>query len=124
MRALRRSDDLLYFVVRFTPVSKPHPISNGPLPDLHSKPAAARDIHERSVSEQDVDELRLRIEQQSRILDITLSSISDFAYMFDREGRFAFVNEALLKLWGLKIEDAVGKNFYELKYPDELASRL
>ena len=81
-------------------------------------------MHERSVSEQDVDELRLRIEQQSRILDITLSSISDFAYMFDREGRFAFVNEALLKLWGLKIEDAVGKNFYELKYPDELASRL
>jgi len=68
--------------------------------------------------------LLLRLEQQSRILDITLSSISDFAYIFDRRGRFAFVNQALLNLWGLKLEDAIGKNFFELKYPDELAARL
>ena len=34
-------------------------------------------------------------------MDITLSSISDFAYIFDREGRFVFVNQALLDLWGL-----------------------
>jgi PAS domain S-box-containing protein len=34
------------------------------------------------------------------------------------------VNQALLNLWGLKLQDAVGKNFFELKYPDELAARL
>jgi PAS domain S-box-containing protein len=69
------------------------------------------DISELKASEQQADELRFRLEQQSRILDITLSSISDFAYIFDRDGRFAFVNQALLDLWGLKIEEAVGKNF-------------
>jgi PAS domain S-box-containing protein len=70
------------------------------------------------------DELSFRLQQQSRILDITLSSISDFAYIFDRDGRFVFANQPLLDLWGLKLEDAVGKNFFELKYPDELAARL
>jgi PAS domain S-box-containing protein len=98
--------------------------SAGASGDLHSAPGAINDITELKPAEQKTDELRFRLEQQARILDITLSSISDFAYIFDREGRFIFVNQALLKLWGLKLEDAVGKNFYDLKYPDELAARL
>jgi PAS domain S-box-containing protein len=101
---------------------RPQPIRTSH--DLHSTPGVVSDSSKLKVSEQKADELRFRLEQQSRILDITLSSISDFAYIFDREGRFAFVNQALLKLWGLKIEEAVGKNFFELKYPDELAARL
>jgi PAS domain S-box-containing protein len=64
------------------------------------------------------------LERQSRIFDTTLSSITDFAYTFDRAGRFIYANQALLDLWGLKLEDAVGKNFYELRYPDDLAARL
>jgi PAS domain S-box-containing protein len=62
--------------------------------------------------------------QQALIFDITLSTITDFAYIFDRNGRFRYVNRALLDLWGLKLEDALGKNFFDLKYPDELAERL
>ncbi len=57
-------------------------------------------------------------------MDITLSSISDFAYILDHEGRFVFVNQALLDLWGLTLEKAVGKNFFQLKYPPDLAARL
>jgi len=77
-----------------------------------------------SASELTADQLLLRLEQQSRILDITLSSISDFAYNFDRAGRFVFVNQPLLNLWGLELGEALGKNFFELKYPRELAARL
>lgn len=62
--------------------------------------------------------------QQSLTFDTTLSTITDFAYIFDRNGRFRYVNRALLDLWGLKLEEAVGKNFFDLKYPDELAGRL
>jgi PAS domain S-box-containing protein len=62
--------------------------------------------------------------QQAIIFDTTLSTITDFAYIFDRDGRFRYVNRALLDLWGLKLEDALGKNFFDLKYPDELAERL
>lgn len=75
-------------------------------------------------SEQATDELRRRMEQQARVFDVTLSSITDFAYIFDRDGRFLYVNQALLDLWGLKLQEAIGKNFYELQYPDDLARRL
>ena len=65
-----------------------------------------------------------KFKEQSRIFSITLSTISDFAYIFDRKGRFIYANQALLDLWGLKAEDAFGKNFYELQYPDALAAKL
>jgi PAS domain S-box-containing protein len=89
-----------------------------------SLPGVVIDISELKATQQKADDLLFRLDQQARILDITLSSISDFAYIFNREGRFVFINRSLLDLWGLKLEDAVGKNFFDLKYPDELAARL
>jgi PAS domain S-box-containing protein len=87
-------------------------------------PGVVIDISELRATQQKSDELRFQLDQQARVLDITLSHISDFAYIFNRDGRFVFVNQSLLNLWGLKLEDAVGKNFFDLKYPDELAARL
>ncbi len=95
------------------------------------KPGEARrspdfviDIAQPKSSAEKTEELHSRLEQQAALLHVTLSSITDFVYVFDRNGRFAFVNQALLNLWGLKLEDAVGKDFLELKYPEELAARL
>jgi len=65
-----------------------------------------------------------RERQRADTFDTTLSAIADFAYSFDREGRFLYVNKALLDLWGMKLEQAVGKNFFELNYPEALAERL
>ena len=53
-----------------------------------------------------------------------LSSLVDFAYFLDHEGRFTFVEQALLNQWQIKIEEARGKTFKELDYPKEVASRL
>ena len=64
------------------------------------------------------------LEQRWRIFEATLSAVSAFFYTFDREGRFLYVNQPLLDLWGLKLEDVTGKTFLELKYPEELAARL
>jgi two-component system, sensor histidine kinase and response regulator len=64
------------------------------------------------------------LERRERMLTTTLSSISDFAYVFDRDGRFVYANQALLDLWGITLEEAEGKNFWDLKYPDDLAARL
>ena len=72
----------------------------------------------------DREELVRGLEQHVRVLETTLSHIPDFAYVFDREGRFVYVNKALLDLWGLSLEEAAGKNFFDLKYPDELAAKL
>jgi PAS domain S-box-containing protein len=65
-----------------------------------------------------------RYECQSRVFDATLSAITDFVYIIDRDGRFLYANQALLNLWGLTLEAAVGKNFFDLKYPDDLAAKL
>jgi PAS domain S-box-containing protein len=67
---------------------------------------------------------RAGIAQQARVFDGVLSSLLDFVYVFDRRGRFTYVNQALLGLWGLRLEDAVGKDFFDLGYPPALAQRL
>jgi two-component system CheB/CheR fusion protein len=85
---------------------------------------AIEDITERKQAEESLKELSSRNERQSRIFNTTLSSIADFAYTFDREGRFLYINQPLLDLWGLKPEEAVGKTFFELPYPVDLAARL
>jgi len=61
---------------------------------------------------------------RERMLSSMLSSIRDFTYIFDAQGRFLFVNQPLLDLWGMKLEDTLGKNFMELGYPTDLAERL
>ena len=64
------------------------------------------------------------LERRERMLITTLSSISDFAYVFDRSGRFVYVNQPLLDLWGITLQEAEGKTFFDLKYPDDLATLL
>jgi PAS domain S-box-containing protein len=53
-----------------------------------------------------------------------LSSIRECAYVLDGESRFLYANDSLLKIWALPLNEVVGKNFYDLKYPDDLARRL
>jgi PAS domain S-box-containing protein len=62
--------------------------------------------------------------QQWHAFDTALSNTPDFTYLFDLEGRFTYINRALLALWQRRLEDSVGKNFSELEYPPELAARL
>jgi PAS domain S-box-containing protein len=78
---------------------------------------ATRDITARKHSEAQ----RL---QQWHTFDTALSYTPDFTYIFDLEGRFTYVNRALLSLWQKPLEEAVGRNFFDLGYPAELAERL
>ncbi|HYI97089.1 MAG TPA: PAS domain S-box protein, partial [Bryobacteraceae bacterium] len=52
------------------------------------------------------------------------SHTPDFTYLFDLNGRFTYINRALLSLWKKSFEEAVGMNFFDLEYPHELAGRL
>ncbi len=79
---------------------------------------------ERVRAEEERRQLVERYAFQSRLFDRMLSSIADFAYTFDLDGRFTFVNKPLLDLWGLTLDEAVGKNFFDLKYPHDLAAKL
>ena len=77
---------------------------------------------ENTSSEKVKAEAELR--QQWRTFDTALSHNLDFNYIFDLQGRFTYINRALLSLWNKPLEEAVGKNFFDLEYPDELAARL
>ncbi len=74
------------------------------------------------IDEQKTAEANLR--QQWHTFDVALSHTPDFTYIFDLEGRFTYVNRALLSLLQKSLEDARGKNFFELGYPPALAERL
>lgn len=62
--------------------------------------------------------------QQWHTFDVALSNTPDFTYIFDLQGRFTYANRALLALWQRSLEESVGKNFFDLGYPPELADRL
>ncbi|NGP18805.1 PAS domain-containing protein [Devosia chinhatensis] len=61
---------------------------------------------------------------RSLSLEAAFSSIPDFVYAFDREGRFAYANSSMLALFGLTAEAMLGKTFAGLGYPSDLADRL
>jgi two-component system, sensor histidine kinase and response regulator len=86
--------------------------------------AMVMDITDRKRAAEALQELSQRTERRERVLTTTLSSMTDFAYVFDREGRFLFANQPLLNLWGITLEQAVGKNFFELAYPVDMAEHL
>ena len=80
-------------------------------------------ITRRKRAEEELRESARSLERQMRLFDTTLSSITDFAYIFDKEGRFTYANQPLLDLLGITLEEISGKNFYDLNYPHELAAR-
>jgi two-component system, sensor histidine kinase and response regulator len=86
--------------------------------------AMVMDITDRKREAAALKELSQRTAWRERVLTNTLSYITDFAYIYDREGRFLFANQPLLNLWGITLEEAVGKNFFDLGYPDDLAEQL
>ena len=76
-----------------------------------------RDVTERK---REAEELQ----QQWRTFDTALSHTPDFAYILDGESRVKYANRALLSLWQKPLEEVLGKNFFDLDYPPELAVRL
>ena len=80
--------------------------------------------HQLLAQTHDLTITRAALEQRERLVDNVLSSIVDFTYVLDHDSRFTYVNQALLNLWQLKLDEAVGKNFFDLGYPRTLATRL
>ncbi|MGF1939579.1 MAG: PAS domain-containing protein [Nostoc sp. ChiQUE02] len=89
-----------------------------------SFPGALVDITDRKLAEASLRQLSAEIEEQLRKFDAVVSSVPDFIYTFDLSGRFTYVNQPLLDLWQKTLAKSVGKNFFELDYPTELAARL
>lgn len=92
--------------------------------ELNAENSSVAETGELKESRAKIAELEKQLSLQADVYNSMLSSISDFAHTSDKEGRFVFVNQALLDLWGLTLEQVVGKNFYDLNYPEDLAAKL
>jgi PAS domain-containing protein len=75
-------------------------------------PGVILDITERVKVGEAKTALSEELARQERTFETVLSAIADFAYIFDREGRFIYADKALLDLWGLEMKDAAGRNFW------------
>jgi len=93
-----------------------------PSPDMLS--LFVQDVTAFKKQQDHVRELNERIKAQAKLFDATLSHMADLAYTLDCQGRFLYANEPLLDLLGLPAEEVVGKNVFDLNFPDELARKL
>ncbi|MEH2201296.1 PAS domain-containing hybrid sensor histidine kinase/response regulator [Nostoc sp.] len=87
-------------------------------------PGALADITERKQAEDAWRLISAELERQLRKFDAIASSVTDFIYTFDLSGRFTYINQPLLDLLQKTSAEALGKNFFELDYPKDLATKL
>jgi PAS domain S-box-containing protein len=95
---------------------------------LRSKVAVLVELHQRHRELQELNralkDARAELDSQyasdmahqRRQYEAILSNTPDFAYVFDLNHRFAYVNEGLLKMWGKTRKEAIGRNCLELGY--------
>ncbi|MEO5859048.1 MAG: PAS domain S-box protein [Pyrinomonadaceae bacterium] len=93
-------------------------------PDTDHLVAVFENITESKRVAGELAALSVRTELRERMLTMLLSSMTDFAQIYDNHGRILFVNQPLLDLWNKSLDEVVGKNFHELEYPEDLATRL
>src|SRR5262249_55982844 len=76
----------------------------------------ARDVTSRRESEETLARIIASSERYRRLYETILSNTPDLVYVFDRNHRFTFANDALLAMWGKTWNEAIGKNCLELGY--------
>ncbi|HVU14506.1 MAG TPA: PAS domain S-box protein [Phototrophicaceae bacterium] len=77
------------------------------------------DISARKEAEEVVKSLAGELEQQVRLMDEVLSATPDSFILFDRAGRYLYVNRSGLESAGLSLEQAMGKTWKEIGFPEE-----
>jgi PAS domain S-box-containing protein len=82
------------------------------------------EVTETVLARQKTEILISKCEQQQRLFDTVLSSTPDCNYVFDLRGRFSYANRAFADLLQRPSESIVGKDFFDLGYPHDLAAVL
>ena len=74
------------------------------------------DISARLEAERKLADSRARAERQRRVYEAILTNTPDLAHVWDLNHRFIYANDGLLKMWGKRWEEAMGRNCLELGY--------
>jgi hypothetical protein len=67
-------------------------------------------------SQKQLEETKAETERQKRVYEAITSSTPDLMYVFDRDYRFTYANEALLTMWGKSRDEAIGRKLLENGY--------
>lgn len=82
------------------------------------------DITKRRQTEQELDKLAAELEQQARTLDQVLSTTPDQFRMYDRGGRYLYVNLPALLAMGAESAEVIGKTWREIGISKDLESQF
>lgn len=77
---------------------------------------AANDITRKKEMEDALRQSQQKSEAGKRVYEAIMSNTPDLIYVFNLEYRFTYANNALLKMWGLSWEQAIGKTLLEIGY--------
>ena len=77
-----------------------------------------REMAEARLLNQEREQSQGSLLRQWHPFDVALSNTPDLTYIFDLEGRFTYINRALLALWQESLEESVGKNSLTLSIPN------
>ncbi len=81
-------------------------------------PQVAAELALRERNRQDLERSETERERQRRHYEAILGNTPDLAYVWALDHRFIYANEGLLRMWGRRWEEAIGRNCLELGYPD------
>jgi PAS domain S-box-containing protein len=82
------------------------------------------DITDRKRAEEALRRKTDELDRRTRELDAFLASVQDPVYILDATGRFLYANQALLDLWGLTAERAMGRRMRDLDYSEAVERKL
>jgi PAS domain S-box-containing protein len=77
---------------------------------------AASDITARRQALDDLARVIADSERQKNFYESLISNTPDLVYAFDRNYRFLFANDALLKMWDRSLAESIGKRLIEVGY--------
>lgn len=69
-----------------------------------------------SAQAEQANQLSAEVSRWRQLYEAVLANTPDLGYVFDLNHRFTYANDALLAMWGLTWEEAIGKNCLELGY--------
>jgi two-component system cell cycle sensor histidine kinase/response regulator CckA len=107
-----------YFTFSFTRVT------DGDSPQTHSILVLAIETTARKIAEEQRELALSELQQQRRLFETALSNSPDANYVMTRKGRFIYANRTLLDRWHRTLDEVIGKDFFELGYPHDLATTV
>ena len=76
----------------------------------------ARDVTAQRQASEVLTRATVATDRQRRLYEAILSGTPDFIYVFSLDYRVLYANDALLIMWGVSLENTIGKTFLELGY--------